>query len=272
MSIFEGPIFILEKAPITLNTDYSTLADERFPLSNLDDRIHPFRPYRTLFNLTSTTTTIVLDLGEDIPRVNAIFLDNTNLAGWHVSSATGISGSYTTYGNGFTGRLDPLTQRGRVFMDLSGEATDNNRYLKLEAPPQTSLNSSDYPSVGAITVGTTGNVVDLPSKGTLTFDFTTSAPTVITDFVGGARESTLVGARFVEVTLPSDAYLRETQETAMTNILNMDTTPFVIFENATLDTPDISRAYLVKHGTTKNKMLYTVGKVFTLSMNFIEVV
>ena len=273
MSIFQGPIFILDKATITLDTALSNAAATGFPLSNMDDRVHPMRPYRTSSNPTTTTTTIVFDTGASAPRVNAIFLDNTNVGGWHVSYCGTTGGSYTSWGVGYTGALDALTGRGRVFMDLSDLATNNLRYIKLTAPPQTLLTTpAAIASIGGITVGITGSVMNLPSNGVASLDIQSTGPTVIVDFDGGAREATSIGARFVEITFPVEPYIRESQEAAVLAIMNKDVTPFVIFENADLDVPTVHRAYLVRHGTTKNKLLYTAGRVFTFSMNLIEVV
>ena len=268
MSLFEGPLFILEKGAYTLIEASSSLSVTGFPLSNCADRVHPIRQYRSQHSPSGVVTTIVLDVGVAATKIDAIFIDNTNLALWEVYTGTSSGDTPTQVGTGFTGRLDPLTGRGRVFIDLSSEPA-NSRYVRLSAPIQTVLTApTDRAAVGGITIGFTGKVVGMPGGHPTTLDIVSTAPTIINEYEGGAREITQIGSRFVEITLPNDPFLREQQEEVLMAIINVDTAPFIFYENL----GDLSRAYLVRHGTTKNKLLYTVGKVINFSINLIEVV
>lgn len=268
MSIYNtGPLLIMEATTFSPSISLSSTADANFPLSNISDRNHPLRSYRTSHDPGTTQTMITIDLGASPPRVNALFLDNTNLAYWSVQHSTN-GASFSTWSDGFTTSLDALTGRGRAFLDVSSVGSANYRYLRLLAPAQTPLRAPlDKAMLGSITVGITGNILQFPGGLPTEFEVTTNLPVLSNEFQGGAVEYVEIGERYVEIDIPTQQYVRSTQEASILEILNLNTTPFVFYEN----NGDINRAYLVRSKNYKNNITYSIGAVLGTSLEFKEV-
>jgi hypothetical protein len=267
MSLYTGQIFILDTTIFSPDSTYSTGAQTNFPLSNIADRIHPFRSYRSSV-APSTAVEIVYDLGASPPKVNSVFIDNTNVLTWKIQHSAAITSGYTDWLAATTSQIDNLTGRVKVFLDTSS-LSQNARYLKVVSSAQTAvLSPLDAVKIGGITIGTDDNVMELPGGGTNNVEITQNIPTLITNFQNGAIEPTQVGEPFVEIVIPNDQYLRDTQEEEIAAILNMGVAPFVFFENAS----DLSRAYLVRHSQYKNKLNYQVSKVINVPLSFTEVI
>jgi hypothetical protein len=267
MSTLRGPIFILNPATITFDGVNSTPAASGYPLTNLTDYVHPLRTYRSTSDPASNPTELFIDLGAAIPRVDAIFIDNTNLATWVIQhSSTGLTGSYTDWTAEVTTEVDPLTGRAKVFID-STDLGDNSRYLKLYAAAQTPIGTpTDASRVGSVVIGYSGDVVDLPSHGVGSIEFTRIIPTEVTEFQGGSVEYVQLGSTYVVIDLPEEPYIRETQEDDILAIIRKNLRPFVFYENGGYT----NRAYVVRHNELETKAGYVVSSVINLPLSFRE--
>ncbi len=262
---YTGPVFILDTTLYSPDNTYTSAAAAGFSISNIADRIHPFRVYKSSANPNSSDIEIIYDLGASPAKVNAIFIDNTNLVGWKVQHATAITGSYSDWLPLVTSSVDPFTERVNVFLDTS-DLSQNNRYLKIVAPQQApTLAPTTQGKIGGITIGT--DVLALPN-GMANIEITTNLPTIITSFMGGGSEPTEIGSKFVEIALENSQFIRSSQEDTLFDIVNMGTAPFVFYENA----GDISRAYLVRHTQYKTKIQYPIQYVLTGAMSFTQVI
>lgn len=269
MSTLRGPIFILTPETITIDSTASSAAQAGFALTNLTDYTHPLRTFRSSADPAGVTTEFVIDLGASIPKVDAIFIDNTNLASWKIQhSSTGTTTGFSDWVTGITASVDPLTSRAKVFIDTYDESP-NSRYIKLVAGIQTPISSpADAARVGSIVIGTFGNVVNLPSKGVATIDYTRVLPAETTEFKGGAVEHVQLGTPYLLIEFPEEPYIRETQEEDVLDIIQKNISPFVVYENQDYT----NRAYVVRHNELETKTTYTVGQVLNLPMSFRECV
>lgn len=269
MSTLRGPIFILSPETITIDSTASSAAQTGFALTNLTDYIHPLRTYRSSADPSGTNIELVIDLGSGIPKVDAIFIDNTNLESWVIQhSSTGTTTGFTDWITGITASIDPLTGRAKVFVDAY-DTSANSRYIKLLATAQTPiLSPSTAARVGSIVIGTSGNVVSLPSKGVATITYTRNVPVETTEFQGGSVEHVQLGTPYLTIEFPDEPYIRETQEDEILDIINKNITPFVVYENQDYT----NRAYVVRHNELETKVTYTVGQVLNLPLSFRECV
>lgn len=269
MSTLRGPIFILTPETITVDATASSAAQTGFALTNLTDYTHPLRTYRSSANPTSTAIELVIDLGATSPKVDAIFIDNTNLANWKVQhSSTGTTTGFSDWVTGITAEIDPLTSRAKVFIDTYDES-QNSRYIKLVASIQTPiLSPTNAGRVGSIVIGINGNVVSLPSNGVATIDYTRILPVETTEFKGGSVEHVQLGTPYLIIEFPEEPYIRATQEDEVLEIIQKNISPFVIYENQEYT----NRAYVVRHNELETKTTYTVGQVLNLPMSFRECV
>lgn len=252
----------------TINS--STAAATGTTSGNILEKTKPLRYYESTSNPVSAPTDISFNLGSQVD-VGAVFIDSVNVSSAHM----GIW-AHATNTNPFVGSnelevtapvLDRKTGRYKYFWERS--STTPKQYFGLRFTSGATITEGSAVRVGSVTFIARTNYLDVPGGYQYPLNYAVTKPQVANKFIGGTIEPVSVGERYVKLKLPVVDYIRDTQQTAVLDILSNELSPIVFFENNS----ELEKAYtFFLESSSSSKIAYKNQEVLSVTFTFIEAI
>jgi hypothetical protein len=217
---------------------------------------------------------IVLAIPDTI-TLSGFFLDNVNFDSFEtVTYRDDLTGAGST--QPFTINEDTRTGRRKAYCTFTapiGFDADSSSTAKIAFkvnPAATMYGSQTKAEFGSITLIEDGKEPIFPYGHMKDMAININYPQVVNKFAGGNQEPISIGERFVDITLPALDFLRDTQESAIMDILQKEQTPVVFYEN----NDETQKVYTVRLDSAKAiRQTYKVSnEVFSVQLKFREVI
>jgi hypothetical protein len=274
-----APIIVTDVLDITEAVANSSTSIDTVnrPLSNVLDRVHPLRTFRT--SDASGAANATVEIGAK--TIVGVFLDNFNFSAVDIKTKQAGGAENATIVANHSLTKDVKTGRYKAYIDFTENGhptgfvfngTTHDKLMVKRRVGSTNVAESSFAGseFGSITVVEQGNQLLWPGGHINDLEYAITDPQVSNTFEGGGIEPISVGELYVELEIPNITYVVSTQENIIMQILRNRTSPIIFYENN--GKPE--QAYTMRLSSARaNKASYSVsGTAFNINLTFIETV